>query len=83
MFFSFHQIPYVRSLNGKNRFVFPSVRDRDCFPFPKPQTLKTPAVKLQYRALTFGFGSILHTQMGLRKVQSSEECCKLLSQVKI
>lgn len=61
---------------------FPHCGGRAPFPFPRNTNPQTPAVKPQPRALTFGFGSILHAQMGLHKVQSCEECCKLLSQVK-
>lgn len=82
---SFCQTSYLRSRNPneQKRFVFPSVGSRAPFPFLQNTNPQTPAVKLQSRALTFGFGSILHAQMGLHKVQSSEECCKLSSQVKL
>lgn len=53
------------------------------FPFSQNTNPQTPAVKLQFIVLTFGFGSVSQSQMGLHKVQSSEECCKLLSQVKL
>lgn len=80
---SFHQIYLrTRSWDAKKRFVFPSVGGRVPFPFFQNTNPQTSSVKLQSRALTFGFGSILHAQMGLHKVQSSEECCKLSSQVK-
>lgn len=68
---------------NREGLFFPLFVRQSVLPFSQNTNPQTPAVKLQFIVLTFGFGSISQSQMGLHKVQSSEECCKLLSQVKL